>query len=136
MAYFLAKTEPSTYSIQQLALEKRTVWDGVRNAQALKAIRQMKKGDRIFIYHSGGESRVVGLADVLSDPRPDPSDAKLTVIDLGFACFLEPGITLGEIKQSGKFNDWALVRQSRLSTMAAPEAFVNWIRKLHPKVKI
>jgi predicted RNA-binding protein with PUA-like domain len=136
MGYFLAKTEPGTYSIADLERDQRTVWDGVRNPQALRAIRAMKPGDSIFIYHSGGESRVVGLARVASEPRPDPKDAKLTVVDLEFAGKLDPGATLAEIKESGLFTDWALVRQSRLSTMEAPESFVKWMRKRHPKLKL
>jgi predicted RNA-binding protein with PUA-like domain len=136
MKYFLAKSDPETYGLGDLEKDKRTVWDGVRNPQALRAIRSMKQGDRVFIYHSGGEAKVVGLADVVSDSRPDPKDAKLAVVDLEFAGRLDPGATLSEIKESGKFADWALVRQSRLSTMEAPEEFVTWMRKRHPKVKI
>ena len=68
MKYFLAKTEPSTYSIDKLREEHKTTWDGVKNPQAVRAIRQMRPGDRVFIYHSGGESAVVGLAKVLRAP--------------------------------------------------------------------
>ncbi|MFN7925761.1 MAG: EVE domain-containing protein [Bryobacteraceae bacterium] len=136
MAYFLAKSEPGVYSISQLESDKTTVWDGVRNPQALKAIRSMAPGDRVFIYHSGGESAVVGLATVTAAPRPDPKDAKLTVVDLAFACRIEPPVALSEIKASGKFADWSLVRQSRLSTMAAPDSFAAWIAKLRPAANI
>jgi predicted RNA-binding protein with PUA-like domain len=136
MNYFLAKTEPGTYSIADLERDGRTVWDGVRNPQALHAIRAMRSGDRVFIYHSGGESTVVGLARVASDPRPDPKDSKLTVVDLAFVTRLDPGATLAEIKESGKFKEWALVRQSRLSTMQAPASFVEWMRKRHPKSSV
>ena len=135
MNYFLAKTDPETYSIDQFEREKKTVWDGVRNPQALRAIRDMHPNDRVFLYHSGGDSGVVGLAKVTSEPRPDPKDPKLTVIDLEFLTRLEPPTTLREIKESRKFDDWALVRQSRLSTMAAPAAFVSWMQKKHPKVR-
>lgn len=134
--YYLAKTDPETYSIQQLAAEKRTVWDGVRNAQALQAIRLMKKKDRVFIYHSMGEAAVMGLAQVVSDPRPGPEDPKLTVVDLEFLFYFDPPVTLRAIKDSKLFDDWALVRQSRLSTMAAPEAFVDWVRQRFPKLKV
>ena len=130
MKYFLAKTDPESYSIDQLEAEGRTVWDGVRNAQALRAIREMHSGDHVFIYHSlSGAAAVVGLATVVSDPRPDPKDAKLAVIEFKFLRRLDPPTTLKEIKDSGLFNDWALVRQSRLSTMAAPDSFVEWMRK-------
>ena len=134
--YYLAKTDPETYSISHFEKEKRTVWDGVRNPQALQAIRAMKKKDRVFIYHSMGEAAVMGLAEVISDPRPSPDDPKLTVIDLEYLATFDPPVTLREIKESKLFDDWALVRQSRLSTMAAPETFVAWIRKRFSKMKI
>ena len=136
MNYFLAKTDPETYSIQNLAGEGRTVWDGVRNPQALRAIRDMSPGDRVFIYHSGGEAAIVGLAKIASAPRPDPANTKLAVIDFEFLTTLDPPTTLREIKGSELFNDWALVRQGRLSTMSAPPAFVEWIRNRYPKTKI
>ena len=135
MNYFLAKTDPETYSIESLAHDRQTVWDGVRNPQALRAIREMRPGDRVFIYHSMGDPCIVGLAKVASEPRPDPADAKLTVVDFEFLTKLEPPTTLREIKESGLFADWALVRQSRLSTMSAPAAFVEWMRKRYGKNK-
>ena len=132
MGYFLAKTDPDTYSIDQFEKEKRAVWDGVTNPQAVRAIREMRPGDRVFIYHSGGESAVLGVAEVVSDPRPDPKNAKSWVVDLEFLGRLKTPVTLAEIKQSGKFADWALVRQGRLSTMAAPGEFVAWVRNRLP----
>ena len=136
MNYFLAKTDPETYSVDQLEREHKTVWDGVKNPQALRAIAQMRPKDRVFVYHSGGDSAIVGLAQVVSEPRPDPKSPKLTVVEFEFLTRLEPPTTLHEIKESGLFGDWALVRQGRLSTMAAPESFVAWIRKRYPKAKI
>jgi predicted RNA-binding protein with PUA-like domain len=134
--YFLAKTDPETYAIEQLEKDRRTVWDGVRNPQALRAIKAMHAGDRVFIYHSMGNAAVMGLAQVVSEPRPDTKDAKLTVVEFEFLQRLEPPTTLREIKESGEFEDWALVRQSRLSTMEAPETFVRWMRKRYPGAKI
>lgn len=128
MKYYLAKTDPETYSIGQLERDGKTVWDGVKNPQALRAIREMKSGDRVFIYHSQGEAAVVGVADVVGDGRPDPKDAKLAVADFKFRCRIDPPVTLRDIKESGKFADWALVRQGRLSTMPAPAEFVKWMR--------
>lgn len=136
MQYFLAKTDPETYSIDQFEKEKKTVWDGVRNPQAVRAILGMRPGDKVFIYHSGGLSAVVGLARVVSGGRTDPKNDKSAVAEFEFLGRLEPGVTLAEIKQSGLFGDWALVRQSRLSTMAAPEKFVEWMRERYPKRKI
>ena len=136
MKHFLAKTDQETYSIDDLEREEKTSWDGVTNAQAVRAIREMRPGDHIFIYHSGGVSGVVGLAVVRSEPRDDPKNPKSAVVDLEFAGRLEPPTTLAEIKQSKKFEDWALVRQGRLSTMVAPEKFVQWMKGRYPKAKI
>ncbi|HLJ43632.1 MAG TPA: EVE domain-containing protein [Candidatus Binataceae bacterium] len=136
MNYFLAKTEPGTYSIDDLERENRTAWEGVSNPQAVRAIRAMRPGDRVFIYHSGGASSVVGISVVKSEPRDDPKNPKSAVVDLEFAGRIEPPVTLAEIKQSGQFADWALVRQGRLSTMAAPEKFVAWMRERYPKAGI
>ncbi len=136
MKYFLAKTDPETYSIDDLEREHQTVWDGVSNPQAVRAIREMRPGDRVFIYHSGGVSAVVGLATVRSEGRQDPKNPKSAIADFEFAGRLEPPVTLAEIKASKRFDDWALVRQGRLSTMAAPEKFVEWMRKKYPGTEI
>ena len=136
MTYYLAKTEPDTYSIGDLEREKQTIWDGVTNPQAVKAIRAMQPGDRVFFYHSGGVSAIVGLAAVRSAGRPDPKNPKSAVVDLAFLSRLDPPTSLAEVKQSGRFQDWALVRQGRLSTMAAPEEFVEWMRSRYPGQKI
>jgi predicted RNA-binding protein with PUA-like domain len=136
MKYFLAKTDPETYSLDDLERERKTAWDGVTNPQAVRAIREMKPNDRIFIYHSGGESAIAGLAVARSDPRDDPKNPKSAVVDLEFLARLDPPTSLHEIKQSKKFDDWALVRQGRLSTMAVPEKFVEWMRARYPGVKI
>jgi predicted RNA-binding protein with PUA-like domain len=136
MNYFLAKTDPETYSIDDFEREGRTAWDGVTNPQAVRAIREMRPGDRVFVYHSGGVSGVVGLAAVRSAPRDDPKNPKSAVVDLEFLGRLDPPATLAEIKQSGKFDDWALVRQGRLSTMAAPPSFVEWMRSRYPRARV
>jgi predicted RNA-binding protein with PUA-like domain len=107
----------------------------VNNPQAVRAIREMKAGDKVFIYHSGGLSAVVGLAKVVKEGREDPKNPKSAVADFEFVGRLEP-VTLKEIKESGLFDDWALVRQGRLSTMEAPEKFVVWMRKKFPKAGI
>ena len=84
MNYFLAKTEPGTYSIDDLERDRHTTWDGVTNPQAVRAIREMKPGDIVFIYHSGGVSSLVGMAAVKSQPRDDPKNTKSAVVDLEF----------------------------------------------------
>ena len=136
MNYFLAKTEPGTYSIEDLEREGSTAWDGVTNPQAVRAIREMKPGDRVLIYHSGGVSAIVGLAAVRSAARDDPKNPKSAVVELEFLAKLDPPTTLAEVKQSELFDDWALVRQGRLSTMPVPHAFVEWLRKRYAGTKI
>lgn len=136
MKYFLAKTEPGTYSIDQLEKDGKTTWDGVTNPQAVRAIREMRTGDKVLVYHSGGQAAVVGVARVASEPRPDTKNPKSAVVVLEFLHKLETPVTLAEIKQSKLFDDWALVRQGRLSTMAVPEKFIAWLRKRFPKAAI
>jgi len=135
MPYFLAKTDPETYSIEQFAAEGRTTWDGVTNAQAVNVIKTMRPKDRVFIYHSGGESAVVGLARVVSAPRPDPANGKSWVVDLEYLRPFDPPVTLKGMKATGLFNQWALIRQGRLSTMAAPEEFADWMKARYPRGK-
>lgn len=128
MAYFLAKTDPDSYSITNLEEDNVTVWDGVRSPQAIRVIKDMRPGDEVLIYHSQGEAAIVGLARVVSDPRPDPRDDKSWVVDVEFIRrFAEP-VTLKEIKESHRFDDWSLVRQGRLSTMGVPDNFVAWLK--------
>ena len=134
MSYFLAKSEPGTYSIDDLEREKRTVWDGVTNAQAVKAIRSMRPGDTVLIYHSGKESGIVGLARVASEPRDDAKNVKSAVVDLEYAGRVTPPVPLAEVKASRKFDDWALVRQGRLSTMTVPVSFIEWMKSTGRKL--
>ena len=133
MTYFLAKTEPSVYSIDQLEKDGKTLWDGVVNPQAVKAILSMQPGDRVFFYHSGGESAIVGVATVEKGGRPDPKNPKSAVADLKFLTKLDPPTTLADVKGSNLFEQFALVRQSRLSTMAVPKEFVEWVRTRYPE---
>jgi len=136
VTYFLAKTEPGVYSVDDLKRDRSTVWDGIKNPQALAAVRVMKPGDRVFIYHSGGDPQIAGIAEVASEPRPDPKNPKSTVVELKYLSHFNPPTTLAEIKASNLFDSWALVRQGRLSTMPAPKEFVDWIRKRYPGTKI
>ena len=136
MTWFLAKSDPEAYSFDDLERDKRTTWDGVTNPQAVRNIREMRPGDGVFIYHSGGETAVVGLARVVSEPRDDPKNSRSAVVDLEFVRRLPEPVRLADIRASGLFDDWALVRQPRLSTMKAPEAFVAWMRKKFPDAGI
>ncbi len=129
MTYFLAKTDPETYSIDDLERDGVTTWDGVRNAQALGVIRAMAPSDTVLIYHSMGQAAIVGAAEVVSDPRPDPHVARSWTVDVRFVRKLPRPVTLRDIKETGQFDDWSLIRQSRLSTMAVPDAVVTWLRE-------
>jgi predicted RNA-binding protein with PUA-like domain len=99
------------------------------------AIQAMKPGDLVFIYHSGGVSAVVGVARVVSEPVDSPEDPKMTVVDVEYVHTLSEPVGLKAVKESGLFNDFALVRQSRLSTMEAPAAFAAWLKKQRPELK-
>lgn len=122
------------YSIDHLKRDKKTLWDGVTNPQAVRALKDMQPGDRVFIYHSGGVSSIVGIATVLTAGRPDPKNPKSAVVDLEYFKTLDSPVTLAEIKQSKEFDDWALVRQSRLSTMPVPEKLVVWLQDKFPSL--
>jgi predicted RNA-binding protein with PUA-like domain len=119
MAYWLLKTEPSSYSFADLERDGRTVWDGVRNAQALIHLRAMHTGDRVLIYHSGDERAVVGSGTIESEPYPDPQagDPKLVVVDVCCDARAAQPVSLTTIKADPSFADLALVRHSRLSVM-------------------
>ena len=120
--YWILKTEPSTYSFDRLVSERRAVWDGVSNALALKHIRSMAKGDHAFIYHSGDEKALIGLARIVSDPYPDPKsdDPRLAVVDIEAGDRLAHPVTLATIKADPAFAELGLVRLSRLSVVPVP----------------
>ena len=122
MACWLLKTEPTTYSFVRLARDGRTVWDGIRNAQALIHLRAMRRGDEALIYHSGAERAIVGLAAVVSDPYPDPQldDPRRVVVDLAAVGPVPRPVPLAAIKAEPALADLALVRNSRLSVMPVP----------------
>jgi predicted RNA-binding protein with PUA-like domain len=117
--YWIVKTEPSTYSFDDLARQKTAVWDGVKNNLALKYLRQMTPGDQVLVYHTGDEKAVVGIAEVTSEAYPDPKqkDPKLAVVDLRAVERLPQAVPLAEIKRDRAFADLALVRIGRLSVM-------------------
>jgi predicted RNA-binding protein with PUA-like domain len=119
MAYWLFKEEPDHYSLEDLFRDKRAVWAGVGNNLALKHLRSVKKGDRVFYYHTGKEKAIVGVMEVVKAPYPDPErdDARFVVVDVKPISRLARPVTLAEIKANPKFADFALVRMSRLSVM-------------------
>lgn len=123
MAYWLLKSEPGDYSFSDLRSDGRARWDGVRNALALKHMREVNKGDRAFFYHTGSERAIVGIATVESDPYPDPDadEDRIVVFDVSAERELPRPVTLARIKESGEFEDWELVRIPRLSVMPVAE---------------
>ena len=124
--YWLLKTEPSDYSYSDLEKDKTTVWDGVHNNLALKHLREMKKGDLAFIYHTGKEKALTGIGEVTSDPYPDPreKDVKLVVVDIRAKQKLKYNVSLADVKSDARFSDFALVRLPRLSVM--PLTKIQW----------
>ena len=128
MAYWLLKTDPSLYSIADLMQDERTIWDGVRNSQALIYLRAMHNGDRVLIYHSGDEPAVVGVGTIEGEPYPDPeeTDPKLVVVNVRGDKQAARPLPLAKIKAEPLFANMALVRQPRLSVMPVTPA--EWQR--------
>jgi predicted RNA-binding protein with PUA-like domain len=130
MSYWILKTEPSTYSFDDLVKQKTAVWDGVKNPLALKHLRGMQPGDEVLIYHTGDEKAAVGLARVARAAYPDPKlkDPKLVVVDLKAGAKLATPVSLATIKADSVFKDLALVRMGRLSVV--PATATQWQRLL------
>jgi predicted RNA-binding protein with PUA-like domain len=128
MGQWLVKEEPEHYAYDQLEKDRKTVWAGVRNPLAQKHLRSIRKGDRIFYYHTGKEKAVVGVARAIGDAYPDPADAsgKAFVVDVAPEKKLPRPVTLAEIKADRAFADFPLVRMSRLSVM--PVTDTEWSR--------
>lgn len=137
MATFICKTEPDTYSFDDLKRDTTTRWDGVSNPQACIYIRQAKKGDQVMIYHTGKERRIVGTATITSAPYEDPAapgltakgDIKRPVFDIKVGKACKHAMTLDEFKADDRFKDFDLVRLSRLSVIPVPSDLDKIIRK-------
>ena len=129
---WLFKEEPTHYSFDALVKDKQTTWSGVKNALAQRHLHAVRKGDRIFYYHTGDEKSVVGVAKALGDAYPDPDDktAKAHVVDVGPVKKLARPVTLKEVKADPFFKDFDLVRISRLSVMPVTDAQWSRIAKL------
>ncbi|MBD2430441.1 MULTISPECIES: EVE domain-containing protein [Fischerella] len=130
MAYWLLKTEPEEYSYSDLELNGSTVWNGVSNALALKHLRTMTIGDLALIYHTGKERRIIGVAEVTSQPYPDPKldDVKRVVVDLRPLQRVPQPVSLAQIKQDSSFADFDLLRLPRLSVVPVSQS--HWQRLL------
>jgi predicted RNA-binding protein with PUA-like domain len=128
MSNWLVKEEPEHYGFDQLERDRKTVWAGVKNPLAQKHLRGIRKGDRIFYYHTGKEKSVVAVARALSDAYPDPDDSsgRLFVVDVAPEKRLPRPVTLAEIKADPAFATFPLVRMGRLSVMPVTDA--QWAR--------
>lgn len=127
---WILKTEPTTCSFADLLRDRRTAWEGVRNAAALIHLRAMRRGDEALVYHSGAEKALVGVARIASDPYPDPAagDPRRVMVDLEPVRALRRPVSLAALKAEPLFADLGLVRISRLSVM--PVSAAQWRRLL------
>ena len=123
MAYWLVKSEPSTYSWDQLENDKQTFWDGVRNYAARNNLRAMKKGDEVLFYHSNEGMEIVGTAKVAKEHYPDPTanDDTWVAVDIKAHKKLKKPVSLAQIKADKRLSDMALVRLGRLSVQPVTE---------------
>lgn len=136
LSHWLLKSEPETYSFEQLLNDRRTNWNGVRNFQARNFLKSAQKGDLALIYHSGDEKAVVGIARVIQDAYPDPDPKKKgdwVQIDLEPVHALQVPVTLAEIKASPALADLLLLKQSRLSVMPVSPEHFEMIKKMGEK---
>jgi predicted RNA-binding protein with PUA-like domain len=129
---WLFKEEPENYSFDSLVKDTRTVWSGVRNPVAQRHLHAVKRGDRIFYYHTGKEKAIVGIAKALGDSYPDPADktGKHAVVEVAPVRKLPRPVTLAEIKADATFKTCPLVRISRLSVMPMTDAEWTRIRQM------
>lgn len=135
---FLAKTEPSTFSIDDFEKEQITLWDGVHNYQAINVIKTWEIGDYVLIYHSVKDKCIVGLGKVLEPPYENFDDTRFSwSAKLEFITKFEPQerINLAQIKQTNLFKNFLLVTNSRLSVMPCPDNFVTWIQEQIPRLQ-
>ena len=117
MNYWLLKTEPETFSWSDLVRDKKAVWDGVRNFQARKNLKDMKKGDKVYFYHSVVGKEIVGIAEVTKEAFPDPTDTAWHAVELKPVKALKKTVTLEAIKANKALANIYLVRQPRFSVM-------------------
>lgn len=115
MNYWLLKTEPGTFSWEDLVRDKKAVWDGVRNFQARKNLKAMAKGDMALIYHTGEEKAVVGIATITREGYPEPKDQAWTAVDLAPKRALKKPVSLAAIKADKSLSKMVLVKAARLS---------------------
>ena len=115
MNYWLVKSEPGTFSWDDLVRDKKTVWDGVRNFQARNNLKNMKKGDLTFFYHSGEDKAIVGIGKIIKEGYPEPKDNDWVAVDIAPDKKLKKPVTLAQIKADKRLASMVLVKASRLS---------------------
>lgn len=132
MAYWLVKSEPDTWSWDQHVKKGNDAWTGVRNFQARAHLKSMKKGDKVFFYHTGDEKAVVGVSEVAKEAYPDPTDKEgsFVAVDLKAVEPFKTPVTLAAIKADKKFADMVLVKAARLSVQPLTAAEWSAIRKM------
>jgi len=128
MPYWLFKEEPDHYSFADLQRDGATLWDGVTNNLARQNLRKVRRGDRVFYYHTGKQKAVVGEMRVTANPTADPSekDPKSVVVEVEAVRQLRHPVSLSRIKNDPLLQDWDLLRLSRLSIV--PVTDVQWRR--------
>ena len=138
MRHWLIKTEPGTYSWEDLLRDGKTYWDGVRNYQARNHIREMRPGDLALYYHSVKEKSVVGVARIVSEPYPDPSakEGDWSVVDVEPAFALRSAVGLQAVKKEPSLQEMTLLRQSRLSVQPVQRSEFDKIVKMGGKVAL
>ena len=132
MKYWLLKTEPSTYSWNDLVKKKRDRWDGIRNHQARNNLAAMSVGDVALVYHSGDDKSVVGTARIAKAAYPEPGaeDPRWLAVDIEAVKALARPVTLAEMKKTKSLAEMALLKQSRLSVVPLTKAEHDTILKL------
>ena len=130
MAYWLLKSEPSVYAWEQLALDRRAKWDGIRNHQAANNLKAMRRGDEAFFYHSNEGLAIIGLVKIVKEAIPDPNDptGRFVMVDIAPVRALSRPVTLRELKADKALQNMALIRQARLSV--SPVTTEEWERVL------
>jgi predicted RNA-binding protein with PUA-like domain len=123
MSYWLVKSEPSQYCWDQFVKDGKTFWDGVRNYAARNNLRDMKKGDEVFFYHSNEGLEIVGIAKVAKEAYQDPTTEETAwlVVDLKPVKKIKKPVSLQQIKEDGRLNDMDLLRLGRLSVQQVKE---------------
>jgi len=132
MNYWLLKSEPGAWSWNDQSKVEKEMWDGVRNYQARNNLMKMKKGDLCFFYHSVNEKKIVGIAEVVREHYPDPTDKtnKFVVVDIKAKKKLKNSVSLKEIKSQKQLSHLALIKQSRLSVIPIDKKSWDIINKM------